>query len=298
MREFPAVMPEVNNRPAVERWYEDLKNNLQRELLRIEEALGKMASVDELNSQINNLQQRIESLEGDSGNSGSERFLVFDADVSPEAGIKELKLALNYATHSNVNDPNADQKAALAGSHGTPSGSNRYLTQSALLAAGGVAPNNLPIGAILPFAGTSAPDGFLDCDGSELSREEYADLFSAIEDTWGAGDGSTTFLIPDLRGRALIGAGTGAGLTARTVADTLGEEEHLLTAEESGLPAHNHEFDWRDNTCSAGSDNETGDANGSPTTTVETSAAGPSDADEAHNTMQPSAVVMWIIKYR
>lgn len=50
-----------------------------------------------------------------------------------------------------------------------------------------------PAGIVLPFAGSVAPDGWLLCDGSAVSRSEYADLFTAIGTTYGAGDGSTTF---------------------------------------------------------------------------------------------------------
>lgn len=65
-----------------------------------------------------------------------------------------------------------------------------------------------PSGAIIPFAGTSAPTGYLSCDGSAVSRTTYADLFTAIGTTWGAGDGSTTFNVPDLRAAVLRGAGS------------------------------------------------------------------------------------------
>lgn len=62
-------------------------------------------------------------------------------------------------------------------------------------------------GIIFPYAGSSAPDGFLLCDGSAVSRATYADLFALIGTTYGAGDGSTTFNVPDLRGSVIIGAG-------------------------------------------------------------------------------------------
>jgi hypothetical protein len=77
-------------------------------------------------------------------------------------------------------------------------------------------------GVIQMFAGSTPPAGWLLCDGSAVSRTEYATLYAAIGDTWGAGDGSTTFNLPDLRGRAPIGAGTGSGLTARTLGGTVG----------------------------------------------------------------------------
>ena len=69
-------------------------------------------------------------------------------------------------------------------------------------------------GIIQMFAGATPPSGWLICDGSAVSRTTYATLFAAIGTTWGTGDGSTTFNLPDLRGRAPIGAGTGSGLTS------------------------------------------------------------------------------------
>ena len=56
---------------------------------------------------------------------------------------------------------------------------------------------NVPTGVILPFGGTTAPTGFLICDGSAISRTSYADLFAVIGTTYGSGDGSTTFNLPD-----------------------------------------------------------------------------------------------------
>ena len=64
-----------------------------------------------------------------------------------------------------------------------------------------------PIGTILPFGGTSAPNGFFLCQGQALSRTEYKELFGVIGTSFGSGDGSTTFNIPDLRGEFLRGAG-------------------------------------------------------------------------------------------
>lgn len=64
-------------------------------------------------------------------------------------------------------------------------------------------------GMIFPYAGSSAPTGFLLCDGSAVSRATYADLFALISTTYGSGDGSTTFNVPNLKGRFPLGyAGT------------------------------------------------------------------------------------------
>ena len=70
-------------------------------------------------------------------------------------------------------------------------------------------------GLVLPFAGSAAPDGWLVCDGRAVSRETYGELFTAIGVTYGAGNGTTTFNIPDCRGRVIAGkddmGGTAAG---------------------------------------------------------------------------------------
>lgn len=63
-------------------------------------------------------------------------------------------------------------------------------------------------GFISAFAGSTAPSGWLVCDGSAISRTDYADLFTAIGTTYGTGDGSTTFNLPDLSGKQPIYDGT------------------------------------------------------------------------------------------
>lgn len=67
-----------------------------------------------------------------------------------------------------------------------------------------------PPGVVFPYAGATAPDGWLLCDGSAISRTTYAALFAAISTAHGTGDGSTTFNIPDYRGRFLRGRDGGA----------------------------------------------------------------------------------------
>lgn len=64
----------------------------------------------------------------------------------------------------------------------------------------------LPHGMIVAHAGKTVPDGFLLCNGAAVSRKTYAKLFEAIGELWGAGDGSTTFNLPDSDGRVLQGA--------------------------------------------------------------------------------------------
>lgn len=95
-----------------------------------------------------------------------------------------------------------------------------------------------PVGTVLPFGGAIVPASWLLCDGSAVSRTTYASLFSLIGTTYGSGDGSTTFNVPDLRSRTVLGAGSGSGLTPRALGATGGEEEHTLS--QSELPAHVH----------------------------------------------------------
>jgi microcystin-dependent protein len=98
----------------------------------------------------------------------------------------------------------------------------------------------VPAGIISAFAGVTAPSGWLMCYGQAVSRTEYAGLFTALSTTYGAGDGSTTFNIPDLRGRAIAGVdnmgGSAASRLTSTVlsaSDTLGAtggtQTHTLT---------------------------------------------------------------------
>lgn len=91
-----------------------------------------------------------------------------------------------------------------------------------------------PAGIIMPFAGTVAPEGYLFCDGSAVSRTTYATLFGVIGTTFGAGDGSSTFNLPDLSGRVPLGVSQ-----SHALGTTGGSETVTLT--ESELPAHVHE---------------------------------------------------------
>lgn len=87
-------------------------------------------------------------------------------------------------------------------------------------------------------ARTADFDGWLVCDGRDVYRDAYPQLFAVIGTSFGAGNGSTTFKLPDGRGRVPGMAGSGSGLTARTVGQTVGAEAHTLAANE--MPAHDH----------------------------------------------------------
>jgi len=97
---------------------------------------------------------------------------------------------------------------------------------------------SVPTGLMMPYGAPTPPAGWLACNGQAVSRTQYPALFSIISVNWGSGDGSSTFNVPDLRGRAAIGIGTAASGTVYTLGATGGEEKHLLLLAE--LAAHSH----------------------------------------------------------
>lgn len=146
-----------------------------------------------------------------------------------------------------------------------------------------------PVGTMYDFAGTVVPAGFLGCDGAAVSRTTYAALFASIGTTWGAGDGSTTFNLPDSRRRVAVGSGgSGTATLANSVGSTGGAETHILTIPE--MPAHTHSI----TTVSAQT------ITGGPYAAVQASGSnltGSTGGGGAHNNMQPSMVVLKIIKH-
>ena len=96
----------------------------------------------------------------------------------------------------------------------------------------------MPVGAIHLYAGSVLPRGFLWCNGTEVLEAAYPDLFDAIGYAFDATPTEGYFRLPDLRGRVPVGAGTGAGLTPRALADEFGTEQHGLSVAE--LAAHTH----------------------------------------------------------
>lgn len=144
-----------------------------------------------------------------------------------------------------------------------------------------------PAGAILAYGGATAPNGWLLCDGAAVSRTTYADLFAAIGTAFGVGDGSTTFNLPNTKGRVLAGKDA-----AQTEFDVLGKtggaKTHTLTIAE--MPAHSHNvtaFSSANGGASPASHSATSSANWS------TDAAG---GGAAHNNLQPYLTISHIIK--
>lgn len=154
----------------------------------------------------------------------------------------------------------------------------------------------VPPGAVSPYAGAAAPDGWLMCDGSNVSRTTYYYLFNLIGTTYGNGNGTTTFTLPDMRSRFPLAAGNGVGLSNRVLSTIGGEENHTLTIAE--MPGHTHSYTDTYRTNNQSTDNAFGtEVAANETATTETKTTGSTGGNAAHNTMPPYLVLNYIIKY-
>jgi microcystin-dependent protein len=160
-----------------------------------------------------------------------------------------------------------------------------------------------PPGSLVPYAGASAPAGWLLCYGQTVGRIAYAPLFAAIGTTYGPGDGSTTFNLPDLRGRTVAGrddmggaaasrltnSGTGnPGINGATLGASGGVDRHTLTTAQ--MPSHTHSIAHVVANINAAGSAQSAFSNGSAVTT------GPAGSDQAHPNVQPTLVLNYIIR--
>ncbi len=184
--------------------------------------------------------------------------------------------------------------------------------------------NGAPVGSIQEYAGPTAPDGWLMADGSAVSRTAYSELYALIGTTYGTGDGSTTFNLPNKCGKVGVGLNSSDTDFAK-LGNTGGEKTHTLSTDE--MPGHNHTA-WTDsqgNHNHSGEDGHSGifqesDSRSSVMTNVGTGSMytnkwkvfvstnttgshghnvgiGSTGGGGAHNNMQPYIVVNYIIKY-
>jgi microcystin-dependent protein len=127
---------------------------------------------------------------------------IFEASSTRNFTVKT-----NSATRLTINATDATSTVPVV-LPGVPTSALQAATKSYV-------DTSMPPGALLAYASSTTPSGWLLCDGSAVSRTTYADLFAAISTTWGTGDGSTTFNVPDLRGQFLRGYDSRATTTSQ-----------------------------------------------------------------------------------
>lgn len=123
----------------------------------------------------------------------------------------------------------------------------------------------LPVGMVSPYAGTAAPSGWLICDGTAVSRDTYANLFTVIGTTYGSGNGTSTFNVPDLRqrfplGKAASGTGATLGGTGGTISHTHAHS-HGASVSITDAADHDHSFSGTSGTPASGNAAATGSGN-------------------------------------
>ena len=144
----------------------------------------------------------------------------------------------------------------------------------------------LPTGSVIPFAGKTAPTGWLMCQGQAVSRTTYAQLFSVIGTTFGSGDGSTTFNLPDLRGRVAVGVDSDANFLGTTAG------EKVVTLSIDQIPTHSHQYSFLDIETAIA---QSGSSYGVPSKANRYDASS-TGGGQSHNNIQPSLYLNYLVK--
>jgi len=259
----------------------------------------------------------------------ADRFVVNDDGTMVQVALSDLLTYLNTALTS---------AGALASIRGltypdTDGTAGQFLSTdgNGTLSFGSQTDFAMPPGLVFPFAGTTAPSGYQLCDGSDLNTYDYRTLHAVISGTYGGtayeagvtdqSGVTTTFTVPDLRGRVVAGKGSGSVIASSILAqDTLGatggDDQITLTKEQSGLPAHGHGLSGGLTTVTQGGNsgqtaitignylsNGGEDGNGSITTgntafdnfSVNNNSG--ANASSAHDNVQPTMILNYVIKY-
>ena len=144
-------------------------------------------------------------------------------------------------------------------------------------------------GVIMAFGGSSAPSKWTLCNGSAISRSTYSELFSIVGTSYGMGDGTTTFNLPDLRGRTPVGVNEA---TFSALGTNIGEETHTLTEAELPIVAGHIHSVGESVSAQSGTDYNIFATYG---TNLSTQVGGGFGSGTAHNNIQPSLCVNYII---
>lgn len=176
--------------------------------------------------------------------------------------------------------------------------------------------SSVPVGVVISFSGNAAPSGWMLCYGQPISRTLYSALFSVIGTSFGSGDGSTTFNLPDCRGRVDAGkddmGGSDSarlsiwGSLSKAIGGVFGSQSHVISINE--MPPHDHPINDPGHLHSGVQNSLLGQGRGEATPPVAQYSRGTSDANftgitvlpsgggQAHNNTQPTIIFNKIIK--
>ena len=273
-------------------------------------SLAAINNANETQAQID-LQESgtIETLADDISITSGNDILMQIYDTSTHTTYGSIHMTPTSTTITNLSTPTDNKHAAnkqyvdtqVATKQNTlVSGTNiKTINNQSLLGSGDLdiisGGDTLPVGAIIPYSGSTIPTNFLLADGSAVSRTTYSELFEAIGTTYGAGNGSTTFNLPNLKGKVPVGRDS-SDTSFDVLGETGGEKTHQLTVNE--MPSHAHDTPIH----SGGSQGLLGFmglTNGSSSTTLSggsTFGVKNTGGSQAHNNLQPYITQNYIIK--
>ncbi len=187
---------------------------------------------------------------------------ISDLTAKQASDVSSLQSALNTlqsnaATKASVSDLSTKQASDVSSLQGSIASLNKkeqddigainVKIDSVLQTIAGIKSNGVSfaVGDFKTSAIQSDHTGFLICNGRAVSRVAYSALFNVIGTSFGTGDGSSTFNLPDFRGKVFGAIGQGSGLSSRTIGSSVGAETHTLTQDQTPLKNHSHVEQFR-----------------------------------------------------